>query len=376
MRDELGKRDDMGKWLDPLWNKENNYMQLASVNSKAISEYNEKILSALTLIGGILAMLPLLAAPFSDTKIDAIPAYLLAAAFFFTLHFLSKLSYMKKYVVGGLYACFSIAFLLAIYLSVIHSPDMRATVLLGTFCIMPLGFIDRPARMNLFVAFWLIVHTILAFYLKPLYALDDTVNCLIFAILGCYIGNIMVGVRLEGYEAQRLLTIEKETDVLTGLFNRRKLFETLAVLETTRAEKPSGILMIDIDYFKEYNDTYGHAAGDKSLNHLGQVFSKFSRDYRLYFYRYGGEEFVGMAYGCDEKELLSIAESLRTAVESTDMDGHQTTISIGVAYCGAEQVRNYEKIIDRADQAVYTAKHAGRNKVCAEQSEKQINLIR
>lgn len=338
-------------------------MQLASVNSKAISEYNEKILSPLTLIGGILAMLPVLAAPFSDTKANAIPAYLLAAAFFITLFLIFKISFMKKYAVGGLYICFSIAFLLAIYLSVIHSPDMRATVLLGTFCIMPLGFIDRPARMNLFAAFWLIVHTVLAFYLKPLYVLDDTINCLIFAILGCYIGNIIVWVRLEGYEAHRLLIIEKETDVLTGLFNRRKLFETLALLETTRAEKPSGILMIDIDHFKEYNDTYGHAAGDKCLNHLGRVFSKFSREYRLHFYRYGGEEFVAMAYGYDGKELLSIAESLRSAVESTDMDGHHTTISIGVACCGQEQVRNYEKIIDRADKAVYAAKHAGRNKV-------------
>lgn len=346
-----------------LMKKENNYVQLASANSEAIREYNERILSALTLIGGILAMLPLLAAPFSDTKIDAIPAYLLAAAFFFTLFLIFKISYMKKYTLGGLYICFSIAFLLAIYLSVIHSPDMRATVLLGAFCIMPLCFIDRPARMNLFAAFWLIVHTILAFYLKPLYALDDTINCLIFAILGCYIGNIIVWVRLEGYEAHRLLIIEKETDVLTGLFNRRKLFETLAVLETTRAEKPSGILMIDIDYFKEYNDTYGHAAGDKCLNHLGQVFSKFSREYRLYFYRYGGEEFVVMAYGYDQEELLSIAESLRTTVESTDMDGHHTTISIGVAYCGQEKVRNYERIIDRADKAVYASKHAGRNKV-------------
>lgn len=347
-------------------------MQLASVNCKAISEYNEKMLSALTLMGGLLMLLPLLAVPFSRTKTDVIPAYFLAASFFFTLFLLFRLSAMKKYTLVGLYICFSILFLFAIYLSVIHTPNMRATILLGAFCIMPLGFIDRPVRMNLFVAFWLTVHTILAFYLKPQYALDDTINCLCFAILGCFIGNIMVWVRLDGYEVHRLLTIEKETDVLTGLFNRRKLFETLADLETTGAEKPSGILMIDIDHFKDFNDSYGHAAGDKCLSHLGEALTKFTQNFRLHFYRYGGEEFVAMAYGYDEKELLSIAESLRISVQNTDIDGHRTTVSIGVAHCGDEQVRNYENIIDRADKAAYAAKRAGRNKVCMEQNEMQV----
>lgn len=369
--DNAGKQDDMGKRLNLLWNKEKNYMQLASANCKDISEHNERILSALTLMGGLLMLLPLLAVPFSNTKADAVPAYWIAAVFFITLFILFKFSLMKKYALAGLYICFSVLFLLAIYLSVIHTPNMRATILLGAFCITPLGFIDRPARMNIFVAFWLGVHTVLAFYLKPQYALDDTINCLCFAILGCFIGNIMVWVRLESYEAHRLLTIQKETDVLTGLFNRRKLFETLTTLETTDTQKPSGILMIDIDHFKDFNDNYGHIVGDKYLSCFGQVLTKFTQNFRLHFYRYGGEEFVATAYGYDEKELLLIAESLRIAVQSTDVDGHRTTASIGVAYCEKEQVRNYENIIVRADKAAYAAKRAGRNKVCMEQNEKQ-----
>jgi len=354
-----------------LLKKEKDYLRLAALNRKAISEYNGKMLSALTLIGGFLMLLPVLSAPFSKTKSDAIPTYLLASALFFILFFLLKLSFMKKYVLGGLYICFSVFFAFAIYLSVIHSPHMRATVLLGALCIMPLGFIDRPARMNLFEAFWLALHTILAFYLKPQYALDDFINCLCFAILGCFIGNIVVRVRLDSYEARRLLTIEKETDVLTGLFNRRKLFETLAALETENAQKPSGILMIDIDHFKAFNDNYGHAAGDNLLSCFGEVLTKFSQNFRLQFYRYGGEEFAAMAYGYGEKELLSIAESLRIAVESAVLDGHHVSVSIGVAYCGDKQVRNYENEIDRADKAAYSAKHAGRNKVCIEPPETQ-----
>lgn len=169
-----------------------------------------------------------------------------------------------------------------------------------------------------------------------------------------------------------MLIIEKETDVLTGVFNRRKLFETLAALETTSAEKPSGILMIDIDHFKCFNDNYGHAAGDQCLSRLGEVFTKFTQNFRLHFYRYGGEEFVAIAYGYGEKELLSIAENLRIAVQSIDMDGHSITVSIGGAYCNDQQVRNYENIIDRADKAAYAAKRTGRNKVSAEPNEMHI----
>lgn len=304
--------------MNILLNREKNYMQLSSANCKAIDEYNEKMLSAESLIGGILMMVPVLVAPFSNTKKCIIPAYLLAAALFFTLFFIFKFPFMKRYTLGGLYICFSVLFYLAIYLSVVHTPNMRATILIGAFCIIPLGLIDRPVRINIFVFFWFIIHTILAFQLKPQYALDDTINCLCFAIFGCFMGNIMIRVRLEGYEAQRLLTIEKETDVLTGLLNRHKLFETLAVMETKRAKKPSGILMIDIDYFKDFNDNYGHAAGDKCLSRLGEVFAKFTCNFKLHFYRYGGEEFVAIAYGYSKNQLLSIAESLRIAVQSTD----------------------------------------------------------
>lgn len=356
----------MRKWLSLFRSQEKNYTQLAERNRKDTEAYNEKALSFLTIAGGILPLFPLLSVPFSDTKKSIAPIYLIGILIYFMLFFLHKLPAVKKLTLCGLYIAFSIFFLFAIYISVIHSPNMRATILLGAFCIMPLGFIDRPIRMNLFSVFWLTVHTVLAFYLKPRYALDDTINCLCFAILGCFLGNRMVRIRLESYEASRLLTIEKETDVLTGLFNRRKLFDALAALETTNAEKPTGILMIDIDHFKDFNDSYGHAAGDRCLDQFGKVLIDFSRNFRVHFYRYGGEEFMAMAYGYDKKELLSVTENLRTTVQSADMEGRKITISIGAVYCGGEESINYEKVINRADKAVYAAKKAGRNRVCLE----------
>ncbi|NLT40888.1 MAG: GGDEF domain-containing protein [Clostridiales bacterium] len=350
-----------------LWQDSNTYTQLASENRKAISEYNLNMLSALTLVGAVIMLLPLTGALLAHHR--SYPAYIFVSLFYLALFFLFRIKALKRFILIGLYLVYSIFFLLAVCMSVVYSPDMRATVLLGVFCVMPLGFIDRPIRMNLFAAFWFVVHTVLAFVLKPENALVDMMNCICFGILGCILGNITVRIRLDNYEANRRLTIEKETDELTGLSNRRKLFQTLAYLETAGSKKPSGIMMIDIDNFKDFNDTYGHAAGDRCLACLGKVMMTFSQSFRLHFYRYGGEEFVAMAYDYDREELYSIAESLKIAVMSTVMDSHIITVSIGIAYCGNETVRNYENVIDRADQAVYCAKRLGRNVVCMEKNQ-------
>lgn len=358
----------MNKW-NLFLKQDNTYKKHISDNRRAIDEYNESVLSTLLLIGWILVWLPLAAVPFSNTKLDVVPAYLLTFFSFFALFLLFKFPEAKKYAIVGLYAGFSILLLLSMYLSVIHSPNTRATFMLVGLVLTPLSFIDRPRRIRLFLIFWLVAHTVLAFYLKPQYALDDTINCLCAAILGGYLGNSIVKVRLESFDMKRLLIIEKDTDVLTGLFNRRKLFETLAHLETEESEKPSGIFMIDIDHFKKFNDSYGHAAGDECLNRFGELLTIFAKNFRLCFYRYGGEEFLALVYGYSENELLSIAERLRIAVQSADIAGHHITVSIGVAYCGENQVKNYESIVDRADQAVYAAKRAGRNIVYLEQSE-------
>ena len=354
----------MQKLFDRFRHQGTDYSGLIASNYKEIQAYNQKMLSKLSLAGFFLMIIALLAVPFSNTLAAIFPFYVLGIFFYMFLFLVGKLPCMQKYVLFGLYLIFVVVLMFAIYLSIFHSPDMRATILLGACCIMPLSFIDRPIRINLFVSFWFLVHTVLAFYLKNRYALDDTINSLCFAFLGCYIGNSTIRVRLQSYEAHRLLTIEKETDILTGLFNRRKLYETLAVLKQSHVRKPSGIFMLDIDHFKQFNDKYGHAAGDRCLTLFGEMLKRFAQTFRLEFYRYGGEEFVAIAYEYDENELFPIAESIRIAVKDTDMDGQSITVSIGVSYCGDDLNPIYENVINQADRATYMAKRTGRNKVC------------
>lgn len=138
----------MSKLINPFWDHHKNYTELVSDNHKETAAFKEKILSMLTLIGGILLLLPLLVVPFSDTKADIIHVYLSVAFIYLGIFSLFRLPVMKKYTIYGLYIGFSIFFLLSIFLSITHSPHMRATILLGAFCIMPLGFIDRPNHLH------------------------------------------------------------------------------------------------------------------------------------------------------------------------------------------------------------------------------------
>jgi diguanylate cyclase (GGDEF)-like protein len=120
---------------------------------------------------------------------------------------------------------------------------------------------------------------------------------------------------------------------------------------------------LDIDHFKEYNDSYGHLEGDKILVRIGQIINSCLRKMDT-AYRYGGEEFTIILPGTHGEEARTVAERLRTAVAAEDFNNGENnglTISIGVT-----QYRQEEKIssfVQRADQAMYQSKQAGRNKV-------------
>jgi len=342
--------------VDPFKDRKD-YRTLAARNREAIEAYNQNMLTLLFTVGAVMMFIPLASVPFSKTKGPLLPVYIAVILCFALLVLVARLPALKRYALQALYVGFSIFFIFSIYLSVFHSPDMRATILIGVLCIVPLSFIDRPLRMNLFIAFWVILHTALALIFKARYAFDDAVNTLAFAILGCFFGNHTILIRVRSYEVQRLLIIEGETDSLTGLYNRRKLFETLDNPKTSI----SGILMIDIDLFKEYNERHGHLAADDAMKALALILRK---EEMITFYRYGGEEFVGLCqYGLAKEELHERAEALREAIAQMRLDGPPITVSIGVALSGSEERLSYEAIIELADRAVFAAKQQGRNRV-------------
>ena len=171
-------------------------------------------------------------------------------------------------------------------------------------------------------------------------------------------------------EAKRLMDHLKEStlrDAMTGLYNRRFLEEYVTTLVATsqRRKGSFSVLMLDLDYFKQVNDTFGHEAGDKVLKTLSEILTKNVRTSDMVV-RYGGEEFLIILMDTNAEGALIIAENIRTKVEETkiSLPGTmlQKTISIGVSEFPLD-ADTFWQVVKYADVALYAAKTQGRNRV-------------
>ncbi len=159
------------------------------------------------------------------------------------------------------------------------------------------------------------------------------------------------------------------TDPLTELYNHRFFQETL-LQEFTRSErynKPLSLMIIDIDFFKKFNDTYGHLVGDKVLKHVSAIFKSSMREQIDTVARYGGEEFGVILPETSLEGAASFAERIRKKVESSYIqEGDKklkVTLSIGVSCVSVTKCNKTSDLIEAADQALYKAKEEGRNQV-------------
>jgi diguanylate cyclase (GGDEF)-like protein len=160
-------------------------------------------------------------------------------------------------------------------------------------------------------------------------------------------------------------------DPLTKVANRRQFEETLTRewYRAMRRTAPLTLLMLDLDHFKLLNDTYGHLRGDECLMISARILSSRLKRAGELLARYGGEEFAAVLPDVTLEEALRIAETLRAAIEGIDIankqspNGGRLTISVGVAACYPTPNLSMEQLVDTADQALYAAKQAGRNRV-------------
>lgn len=179
--------------------------------------------------------------------------------------------------------------------------------------------------------------------------------------------------------ADRMLTFRRERDTaqehaerdwLTGVLNRAGIEHRLdwAILNARREQAPLSLLFLDLDDFKRVNDRHGHAVGDNCLRAVVRAVSE-ELHYGDHLGRLGGEEFVLGLPGADRSHSLAMAERLRHKVETTcrEVDGAEVavTVSIGVAECNDSDT--VATLIQRADTAMYVAKHGGRNRVVMEE---------
>ena len=160
---------------------------------------------------------------------------------------------------------------------------------------------------------------------------------------------------------------EAVIDPLTGMLNRNSLkdrtFELAQV--SRRTGEPVGLIVGDLDHFKDVNDGHGHATGDAVLQDVAYVLRKQLRAFDL-AYRIGGEEFLVLLPGANLEQTAAMAERLRRGVEADTVGGGlRVTMSFGVSASARDGAFDYQSVCEEADAALYEAKRQGRNRVCS-----------
>ena len=183
--------------------------------------------------------------------------------------------------------------------------------------------------------------------------------------------TLLVNVVMIGNALTRLvqkIRLQADKDYLTGLWNRRSMHQRLALLHQCwlRDGKTYSLILFDLDYFKEINDNYSHAAGDHVLIQTATELSKVIRAIDT-FSRYGGEEFLIILPATDAHQVAIITDKLRSKLNSSLFTWQDSVIPITASFGTAtvSQLDTPESMLIKADKAMYRAKHTGRNNICS-----------
>ena len=237
-----------------------------------------------------------------------------------------------------LYVVFEYFCLFAMALSLVQ-PNALAVVGVCILSVLPSEILDRSRRVELFSLFNAVLMCVVSLCVKDLsFGLKDSVH---------FLGAFLIGVAV-GAHARVLSIMRKENKMIAFA------------------------VMIDVDFFKEFNDTYGHQRGDLILQKIGNVLSEEADRNGIVFYRYGGEEFIGIGI-CPQINVPSVCESVRMQIESLNIRFEESPFSkvtVSIGYAINENNRfNQDELIRMTDSALYHAKRAGRNRTVAWEGE-------
>ena len=204
----------------------------------------------------------------------------------------------------------------------------------------------------------LVVGTLVVDHARPL-----AVTGFVVATLGFGLRSTLLQISL--LERQAALDELARKDALTGVANRRQ-FDTVLQAEWNRMRRSGaglGLLLVDIDHFKAFNDAHGHPAGDRCLQAVAAGLQANVRRAGDCLARYGGEEFAVVVADATLEDTVALAETLRRAMETLVLPEGAITISIGASFQHSSALVDIETLLAEADAALYAAKHAGRNRV-------------
>lgn len=344
--------------------------ELFRINQNEIAENNLKLLQGGLICCCLVFVFLLLAGIFlpfyKETALISCCVFFIMSALLIAF----RCPFVQRFATGGFYLVSAVLFVFAAYISLKIDVQQKTAVLIGLYGLFPLVVLDKSRRVNTAVLVSYLLYTMLAFLSKDLpIAVNDSVNCACFAAGGIFMGEYMRFIRLNNIDSKRRAQLKMETDFLTGLFNRRKLYESIKEEEENGSKQINTVLMLDIDHFKRYNDCYGHPAGDLCLQKIGALLKEFGESEKSEVFRYGGEEFVILMNTADSEEIYRDAEMLRSKIQELKITFPQykesfLTLSIGFAVRKPSGNDTPEQLITKADEALYRAKSGGGNKVC------------
>lgn len=199
----------------------------------------------------------------------------------------------------------------------------------------------------------------------------ESVVLLFASVVGATLAHNLEWLQRESWLEQRLLEETADRDGLTGLYNRRRFEMNLAFTweQGLRESRPLALMMVDVDYFKLFNDRYGHQAGDEALRQVANVLAGAARRPLDIAARYGGEEFVVLLFDTTHDHAVLVAERILQDVRELGIANAASTasdvitVSIGLAHVMPSAGRSMEGLLQIADQGLYLAKDSGRNRV-------------
>lgn len=335
------------------------FINMINDNKEDISKTNKRMLGWLLMLG-LLCCSPLFIMTFIADDY-AIMKITYGGIILLLLCVLLINRYIKVATLSLIYGSYTILMGVAIYASAFLITDNLCILPLMILFQLPIVILDRSKNIHTLEGTFLFIYIVFIVLFKDQkYLLDECISTVVASIMGLVLGAHLRYAQVENFNFKRIAIIQENIDALTGLHNRRKLY---SVLEKTD-KSISGILMIDIDDFKAYNDTYGHQAGDMCLVKVSQLLSTFSKD--INFFRYGGEEFIGIAHNMDNNQLVDVANQCVHCVQDLNIEHKQSkdnvvTISLGLYI--VEGIMSHDDMIYYADISLYNAKHNGKNQV-------------
>lgn len=290
----------------------------------------------------------------------------------FAIHMLiTKNNYVGTLIISSGFILTFTIFL--IYEETYYMPDRNAVIYYAFILAVPITMITPPYAILNYNVISFIIFTIMSHTFKnaTLFTQDFMfgICCL---ISGTFLGRHILLNTFESYDLGDKLSYQSRYDPLTNIYNRRAGHKRLE--EILANEDKIALAMIDIDDFKQYNDTYGHVKGDEVLRTISSIFLYHVKKHGFFVSRFGGEEFLIVTYGPNMEIIESIlnesAKDMKLA-HIEDMNSKYGTVTFSAGYTMTNGCKDIEKLVETADKGLYNAKNSGKNLIVFQELEKE-----